>query len=181
MIPLTVNCFGQFAVTVDDQPITAFRTDKVRALLPYLVLEERPHRREALAMLLWPDTAEEEEHLAHCEERLARLVQAAALYQGELLAGFALPNAPAFEEWLGVRREAFHQQMIALLFDLAVAYDARGELAQAQQAIQRLLTLAPWRGLPWRKVIAAVRRGKSRRFCLFSPNNPTPTTPIGST
>ncbi|MCA9971483.1 MAG: winged helix-turn-helix domain-containing protein, partial [Anaerolineales bacterium] len=33
-----------------------FPTDKVRALLAYLAVEQgRPHRREALAALLWPE------------------------------------------------------------------------------------------------------------------------------
>jgi predicted ATPase/DNA-binding SARP family transcriptional activator len=37
------------------RPITGFATDKVRALLAYLALEARAHRREVLAELLWPE------------------------------------------------------------------------------------------------------------------------------
>jgi predicted ATPase len=41
---------------LDNKPVTAFATDKARALLAYLVLEaEHPHRRDALSGLLWPD------------------------------------------------------------------------------------------------------------------------------
>ena len=48
--------FGTFTVTVNGVDITHFPTDKVRALLAYLALEpERPHRREHLAGLFWPD------------------------------------------------------------------------------------------------------------------------------
>ena len=36
--------------------MTDFKSNKVRALLAYLAVEaDRPHRREALAGLLWPD------------------------------------------------------------------------------------------------------------------------------
>jgi DNA-binding SARP family transcriptional activator len=53
---LDIALLGSFHVQVDGQPLTDFATDKVRALLAYLVLErDRPHRREALAGLLWPD------------------------------------------------------------------------------------------------------------------------------
>ena len=41
-------------VTLDGEPITGFESDKVRALLIYLAVEQgRPLRREALAALLF--------------------------------------------------------------------------------------------------------------------------------
>jgi DNA-binding SARP family transcriptional activator/predicted ATPase len=41
---------------MDGQPVTGFKSNKVRALLAYLAVEaDRPHRREVLAGLLWPD------------------------------------------------------------------------------------------------------------------------------
>jgi DNA-binding SARP family transcriptional activator len=43
-------------VTLDGEPVASFDSDKVRALLFYLAIEpDRPHRREALAGLLWPE------------------------------------------------------------------------------------------------------------------------------
>jgi predicted ATPase/DNA-binding SARP family transcriptional activator len=182
-------------------------------LLAYLALEARPHRREALAALLWPDIGEEyaqknlrntlhrlrqpmqaldptladrllistrqtialdsayltsdvqqfealmsasatharsastarEVHVAGCADCLTRLTEAADLYRGELLAGFTLTDAPAFEEWLVIQREALHQQMVLLLFDLATAHDTRGEGELAQRYARRLLALEPWR------------------------------------
>ncbi|MBI5564789.1 MAG: AAA family ATPase [Chloroflexi bacterium] len=53
---LSLSFLGGFEVALDGEPITAFGTDKVRALLAYLAIESaRPHRRTELAALLWPD------------------------------------------------------------------------------------------------------------------------------
>ncbi len=51
---LRLTCFGTFQVTLSDAPLTAFQTDKVRALLVYLAVERQAHQRSALAQLLWP-------------------------------------------------------------------------------------------------------------------------------
>ncbi len=60
MARLTLTLFGSFQVTIDDRSVTEFATDRARALLAYLAVErDRPHRREALAALLWPDQPEE--------------------------------------------------------------------------------------------------------------------------
>ncbi len=54
---LTLNLLGTFQAAVDERPFHTFRTQKIEALLAYLVVEnDRPHRRDALATLLWPDS-----------------------------------------------------------------------------------------------------------------------------
>ena len=59
MAQLSIVLLGAFQVTKDGQAITKFESDKVRALLTYLVVEaDRPHQRQFLAGLLWPDYAE---------------------------------------------------------------------------------------------------------------------------
>jgi len=56
MSHLSISLLGPFQATLDGQPITGFKSNKVRALLAYLAVEaDRPHPREALAGLLWPD------------------------------------------------------------------------------------------------------------------------------
>jgi DNA-binding SARP family transcriptional activator len=53
---LSLSLLGPFQVTLDGQPVTDFKSNKVRALLAYLAVEvDRPHRREVLAGLLWPE------------------------------------------------------------------------------------------------------------------------------
>jgi DNA-binding SARP family transcriptional activator len=56
MARLVVHLLGGFRVELDGETIYGFETDKARALLAYLIVEAgRPHRRETLAGLLWPE------------------------------------------------------------------------------------------------------------------------------
>jgi len=53
---LALSLLGAFQATLDGEPITGFESNKVRALLAYLAVEnDRPHSRETLAGLLWSD------------------------------------------------------------------------------------------------------------------------------
>jgi DNA-binding SARP family transcriptional activator len=59
MAYLAISLLGPFQVSLDGKPVTAFESDKVRALLAYLAVEaDQPHRRESLAGLLWPERPE---------------------------------------------------------------------------------------------------------------------------
>jgi len=61
MAHLDISLLGPIQVTLDGQLITGFKSNKVRALLAYLAVEaDKPHRRETLAGLLWPDWSERE-------------------------------------------------------------------------------------------------------------------------
>jgi predicted ATPase/DNA-binding SARP family transcriptional activator len=56
MAQLTLRLFGPFQASLDGISITTFETHKVRALLAYLAVEaDRPHSRDELIGLLWPD------------------------------------------------------------------------------------------------------------------------------
>jgi adenylate cyclase len=60
MARLSICLLGPIEVTLDGEPLTGLRSDKVRALLAYLAIEAQgPHRREKLAGLLWPDWPEQ--------------------------------------------------------------------------------------------------------------------------
>ena len=60
MAHLSISLLGSFQVTLDGA-VSNFRTDKIRAFLAYLAVESaQPHRREALATLLWPDSSDDD-------------------------------------------------------------------------------------------------------------------------
>ena len=53
---LRLSFLGPFQAFLDGKTLTGFDTQKTRALLAYLAVENtRPHSRETLAGLLWPD------------------------------------------------------------------------------------------------------------------------------
>src|SRR5512146_996661 len=60
MAHLTLGVLGALQVTLADGETVKFRSDQTRALLAYLAVEgDRPHRRDALTGLLWPDEPEQ--------------------------------------------------------------------------------------------------------------------------
>jgi adenylate cyclase len=59
MARLSIHVLGPMQVTLDGQMIARFETEKARALLAYLAVEaDRPHRRDVLAEMLWPERPE---------------------------------------------------------------------------------------------------------------------------
>lgn len=56
MARLILAFLGPFQAALDGRPVVGFESSKVRALLAFLAVEaSRPHAREAVAGLLWPD------------------------------------------------------------------------------------------------------------------------------
>jgi predicted ATPase/DNA-binding SARP family transcriptional activator len=56
MIRLLLSVLGPLQATLDGQPVTGFESNKVRAMLAFLAVEaHRPHSRDALIGLLWPE------------------------------------------------------------------------------------------------------------------------------
>lgn len=201
---LALTLLGGFAATLDGQVLTAFGTDKARALLAYLAVEaRRPQQRATLAALFWPDhppakaghnlsqtlvrlrhalredvtqpwlsitnqhvqlnpigdyqldvtrftelliAAQQHTHsqAQTCRTCLTWLAQAAELYRGDFLAGFALRDSLAFEEWQLTQQEALRRQAIEVLSRLAAYHDIRGEYELVQRYAGQLVSVDPW-------------------------------------
>ena len=92
---LKVCVLGPLQIQVADRPAISLESEKARALLAYLAVEsDRPHRRETLVGLLWPDSPED----------LARGNLRQALYQLRQ----AIRDAEADPPYLLISRDEIH-------------------------------------------------------------------------
>jgi predicted ATPase/DNA-binding SARP family transcriptional activator len=103
---------------------------------------------------------------ASCEACMARLAQAVELYRGDFLAGFALPDSAAFEEWALIRREQLHQQALEALDTLAAACERQGNAAALCRFARRQLALEPWREQAHRQLMRGLALSGDRRAAL---------------
>ena len=78
------------------------------------------------------------------DRRRAALQQAADLYRGELLAGWAANRAPAFEDWLMAERQRLQDTALEALYRLAAHYARDGAYPEAIATVRRVLALEPW-------------------------------------
>jgi DNA-binding SARP family transcriptional activator len=100
---------------------------------------------------------------AHAGDRPDALEAAADIYAGDFLGGFAVPNAPAFEDWAEVERQRIRETAVALLrrlVDVLAAAPDRNEAAM--RAALRLLAVDPLQEHTHRAVMRLhVRQGRA--------------------
>lgn len=89
---------------------------------------------------------------------LHALETAVSLYTGELMAGFSLADAPAFEEWLLAQRERLHLLTLQTLHRLVAHYIITGQHEQAVAMNGRLLSVEPWREESYRQQMLMLAR-----------------------
>ena len=73
--------------------------------------------------------------------RLAHLTTAIELYTAEFLAGFTLPDSPAFDEWQFFQRESLHQLYGQALEQLVQAHQSTGAYGDAIRYARRWVAL----------------------------------------
>ncbi len=141
------KALNQAAAGASDQILTVTRQDlqfkQAQATVDVLVFQAR----------LDAVTGHEHDSLAGCAECLANLMAAINLYQGDLLRGLSLGDAPEFEEWLLLRREFLHLQALRALTNLTMVLEAQQQFAQAHVFATRLLSLDPFREESHRQIM----------------------------
>lgn len=98
--------------------------------------------------------------------RAAALQEAAALYQGDFLAGFVVRDAPEFEDWMLAQRSRFRELALHALHTLTQFHLWRGEAAQAIDTASRLLGIDSWREEAHRQLMLALARSGQRSAAL---------------
>ena len=99
-------------------------------------------------------------------DSLPQLRNAVELYRGDFLAGFAVEQAQAFEEWVLAERERLRRLALVGLHRLAAAYTARGEYAAAIYYTSRLLALEPWHEEAHRRLMLLLARSGQHAAAL---------------
>ena len=87
------------------------------------------------------------------------LAGAARLYQGALLEGFFVDDAPEFETWLVAERERLQAGALSALDRLAEFHLARGDYARTKETLLRALALDPWHETAHRGLMRALALG----------------------
>ncbi len=78
---------------------------------------------------------------SYCAECLEAFQNAVAMYQGDFMAGFSLPDAPEFDEWQFFQAEELRRSLTEALKRLIELHNAQGEYAQAIPYARRWLSL----------------------------------------
>jgi DNA-binding SARP family transcriptional activator len=80
-----------------------------------------------------------------CPTCLPPLTEAVALYRDNFMAGFTLPDSPAFDEWQVFQSESLRQELASALERLIRSFSAQEEYKSAISYARRWLGLEPWR------------------------------------
>ena len=104
---------------------------------------------------------------AEKSEEIELMEQTSALYRGDFLADFYLPDSETFEQWANTRREAYRRQVLELLHSLATRQIESKQFNEAETAVRRQLTIDPLRDIAHRQLIELLARSGRRSDALI--------------
>lgn len=105
-------------------------TDTTLALAPDTAIDLRRFERGLAA-------------LSEADDSIEPLAATLALYRGEFLAGFSLPDAEGFERWVAALRERTSQLAQHGYTILALRYEAHRDFSAAREVLARAIALNP--------------------------------------
>ncbi len=126
------------------------------------------HVVDAIALSTLLDACDRHDHsdAATCASCASRRERAVALYRGDLVEGFTIPDSDVFEDWVQVWRPRFRERVVTALDALAAWHEHQGQTEQAIAAIRRQLELDPWREPAHRRLMALLWEGGQRAAAL---------------
>lgn len=112
-------------------------------------------KRDTIALAADAPVALDVERIATAVEsnEMAAMRAAASDVRGEFLAGFSLPDAPAFDDWTALQRERWHLVATELLARLSRLEMRRGDGRAALESVGRWLALDPLSEQAYRRLI----------------------------
>ncbi len=147
------------------------------SLAPYLLVEGNTVAFNSAAPH-WLDVAEFNRYLQQAapppgkaeddlsDSQAAALQAAVELYRGDFLAGFFVPNAAAFEEWVTAEQEWLRQAVLQALHRLIHHYTRRGAYLMGINAASRLLAIEPWQEEAHRQLMRLLALNGQRAAAL---------------
>jgi DNA-binding SARP family transcriptional activator len=101
-----------------------------------------------------------------CPECLSRLTVAAGLYTDHFLAGFTLPDSPAFDEWQFFQAEELRRLQAKVLEGLTHTHQAQGDWEEAINYARRWVALDPLEEPAQRCLMALYAQSNQRAAAL---------------
>lgn len=117
---------------------------------------------------LWVDVADFRQLAKQRDEEpnLHDLERAIALYQGDFLAGFSLPDSPEFEAWQREKADVLTKEAAGVLDLLATTYASQGDSERALAHTRRRLGLDPFDESAHRALMRLYARSGQRAAAL---------------
>jgi DNA-binding SARP family transcriptional activator len=94
------------------------------------------------------------------------LTEAAALYRGDFLADFYLPDSENFEEWAAARRAVYRRLGLEALAKLTAVHLEQANFSEAEKYARRQLEIDNLRESGHRQLMEALARNGRRRAAL---------------
>lgn len=115
---------------------------------------------------LWVDGIEFERLLARGPQDVSALEQAAALYDGDLLADFTLPDCGDFELWLIGEQERYRRRALETFYTLADNYLRQHNFSAAKRMARRQIAIDNLQEVAYQQLFRALAAAGQRTTAL---------------